>query len=110
MIITACREEGIDRVYVTRFASITTYFTEDEESGGVMLHVEPGLFSYPSEFLRHKDAVRAVILSDVAQRLGVGEQDVLRQSFSSLKEIADPVLPEHYRYAKRTKNRAYPFR
>lgn len=110
MILTACRDEGVERVHVTRFASVETWFTEDEGGSGLVLHVAPGHLAFPQDFERNKAAVRAAVLSEVADRLGVPEEAVLSQPFKRLKAIADPDLPEHYRYARRSKNRAYPLR
>ena len=110
MIISATREEGIERVYVTRFASVLSYFTANDEGGGVRLHVEPGLTTYPSEFHRQKAGVRDAVLAEIAGRLGISMETVLQTCLSDLKKIADPELPEHFRYARRSKNRAQAFR
>lgn len=110
MIITRTLDEGEDRVYVTRFASVATYFTASEDDTGVVLHVEPGLFSDPATFARSAHDVELAALREVGVRLGVPPEDVSRQSFAALKRIADPELPEHYRYARRSKNKAVPIR
>jgi hypothetical protein len=110
MLITACIENREHRVYVTRFASVVSYFTSDEESGGVTLHTEPGLMTWPSEYERSVDSVRQAIIEHVATQLQIDPSQLFSVSFKDLKAIAVPDLPEHYRYARRTKNRAYPVR
>ena len=109
MLLTSVHEEGADRVYLTRFGSVTCYFT-DAEGGGMQLHIEPGLFAYPPEYERNRDAVRVAVLETAAGRLGVAPDEVLQQPLKSLKAVADPDLPEHYRFAKRSKNRTQSFR
>ncbi|ODA66043.1 hypothetical protein A7A08_03057 [Methyloligella halotolerans] len=110
MLISLCTELGEQRVYITRFASVLSYFTADEDTGGVTLHTEPGLMAWPSEYERNVEAVRQAIVASVAERLGVDPTRLFSVSMAALKEIAAPELPEHYRYARRSKNRAYPAR
>ena len=80
----------------------------DEESGGVVLHVEPGHLTFGSEFDRNAELVRGAVLAEVAGRLGIDAVRLLAVPFEQIKELADPPLPEHYRYARRGQNRAYP--
>ncbi len=109
MIITLAREDGKERIYLTRFASVCCYLTDDgSDAGGCTLTVEPGLYAYPPEFERIAPAVEEAILAELAARIGIEPDHVLQQPFARLKSLADPELPEHYRFAKRTKNRAYP--
>ncbi|MFO0734202.1 MAG: hypothetical protein U0361_25200 [Nitrospiraceae bacterium] len=95
-------EDGEERVYLTHYASIESYFTDDGE-GGVALTVVPGFCAYPPEFERNKDGVRDAVVADVARRLGVPSTDLMSQPFRSLKAICAPELPEHYRYARRAR-------
>ena len=105
MLMTHVIENGEERIYLTRCASIESYFT-DEGEGVVALHIEPGFYTYPPEFERNKDAVRDAVLADVASRLGIPVSEVLTQAFRALKAITVPPLPEHYRYARPKKTRA----
>lgn len=107
MLISVCTESGEQRVYVSRFASVITYFTSDEDGSGVVLHTEPGLMAWPCEYERNVDAVRQATIDHVAGRLGIDPAELFSLSLKVLKDIADPMLPEHYRYARRSKNRAY---
>lgn len=109
MIVSRTHECGEDRVYVTRFASVATYFTP-RRNGGVTLHVAPGFFTDPATFARVVADVELAVLREVGVRLGVAPEDVAAQSFEVLNRIVDPELPEHYRYARRSKNRAVPTR
>jgi len=110
MVMSLSIENGEQRIYMSRFASVVTYFTSDEESGGVVLHVEPGHLAFASEFDRNAGLVREAVLVEVAGRLGVDTVQLLAVPFEQIKELADPPLPEHYRYARRSQNRAFPHR
>ena len=110
MLITVCTENREHRVYVTRFASVLCYFTSDEESGGVTLHTEPGLMTWPCEYERCVEAVREAVIQHVAGELQIGPAQLFSVSFKDLKDVAVPELPEHYRYSRRTNKRAYPTR
>ncbi|MFD0986155.1 hypothetical protein [Methyloligella solikamskensis] len=104
--MTLSNENGEQRVYISRFASVVTYFTSDEEGGGVVLHVEPGHLAFASEFDRNAELVRMAVIADVAGRLDIDPRQLLAMRFEQIKELADPPLPEHYRYARRSQNRA----
>lgn len=108
MIVNIDREEGEERIYVTRFASVISYFTAAEK--GVSLNVIPGHTCYASEFERARDEVRACVLAEIAARLGTEPGQVCQCSMGELRKIADPELPKRYRYARRRDNRPYPFR
>lgn len=108
MLMTVCTEQGEQRVYISRFASVVTYFTADDDGGGVTLHVEPGPLAFDCAYARTADAVRQAVIAHVAGRLGVAPAELLAASFATLKELADAPLPAHYRYARRSQNRAYP--
>lgn len=97
-----------DRIWVTQFATVGTYFTANDEGDGVILHVEPGFTAYPPHFEAIKDDVRDAVIAEIAARLNISPDDVLRQSMAALRAVADPDLPSEYRYARRSKNRAYP--
>lgn len=105
MLITHTTEDGVERIYVTRFCSVRCFF-EQEGRQGVSFHIEPGLYAYPPEYERIKDAVGTAVLAELAQRLGISADAVLAQSFSTLMSIADPALPDHYRYARRARSKA----
>lgn len=109
MIVTSAHEFGEVRLYMTRFNSVTAYFTDDGEEG-TALHIEPGFFADPAAYLRTYDDVRSAVLAEAALRLQVPVDEVLIQPFSKLKRIATPDLPDHYRYARRSRNRAGPAR
>lgn len=106
MLLTAAHEFGQWRIYATRFASVVTYFTEDESTGGVKLHLEAGFAAAPGELERNGDAVRAVVLGEIGRRLGIPSDDVLGCTLKALRGVADPELPDHYRYARRARGRA----
>jgi len=108
MLLTATREAGELRVYVTRFASVVTYFTEDASTGGMKLYVEPGFISIPSEVERLAPYVREAALEEAARRLEVSPAEVLTLSLNALRERADPDVPEYYRYASRRRAPARP--
>jgi len=108
MLITKTVENNQERIYVTRFASVVTYFTRDErDPDRATLCIEPGLFAYPETFAQAADHVRTDILDFVAGKLGIAAQQVLTLPFAALLSICEPELPDFYRYA-RSKNRAYP--
>lgn len=110
MLMTAALEDGERRVYVTRFASVVSYFTPAESGEGIDLIIEPGHLTFPSDFERNKKAVRESILDFVSLRLCVLADDVLKLPLKHLEKIADPALPDHYKYARRSKNRSVPGR
>lgn len=104
MIVTHTVEDGQERIYFTRYASIESYFTDDGE-GGVALHLVPGFCAYLPEFERNKPALREAILADAAQRLMVEPDQVLAQPMKRFKQILTPALAAHYRFARRPKER-----
>lgn len=106
MLLTTVREMGETRVYATRFASIVTYFTEDAATGGVKLHFEGGFTCAPNDLARNGEAVRDAVISAVALRLKVQPAEVLALSIKALRDAADPELPEHYRYHRRSRGRS----
>jgi len=108
MLITHIMEDGEARIYVTRFASIVSYFTENPSRNGVTLHIEPGLLAYPADFERSRDALHSDVVSFVSQRLNISTEDLLKQPFRTLRDAADPAIADCYRYARRSKNRAVP--
>lgn len=97
-----------DRIWVTRFATVGTYFTANDDGDGVILHVEPGFTAYTPQFEAIKDDVREAVIAEIAGRLNIAPDDVFRQSMAALRAVADPDLPSEYRYARRSKNRSYP--
>lgn len=103
MLITTATEDNVEKVYVNRFGSVVCYFTAARR--GVELNVEPGMYTYPAAFAQDGPAMGACVMALVAARLGISEDEVLRQPFSALKRIADPPLPNRYRYASRSPNR-----
>lgn len=108
MLITAAIENRQERIYVTRFASVISFFTRDEtDPERAVLNLEPGMLAYPAAFDEAADHVRQAVLAFIADRLGIAIEQVLTISFEALKDICDPDLADHYRYA-RSKNRAYP--
>lgn len=109
MIVSRVADDGEYRIYVTRFASVTTYFT-DNGSGGVTLNVEPGFCSDPQSFERTHASVRDCVLGELARRLAVPVAEVLNQPFAALKDIADPPLAPRYHYARRSRGRTVPVR
>ena len=108
MLITFAQEDGQARVYVTRFSSVSTYFTECEGEGGIMLNIEPGLTTDPFMFERILPEIESSILEHIALLLAVPLQAVLYVSFSELRKLAVPELPQKYRYARSSKNRSVP--
>lgn len=108
MIVTVDQDNGIERVWMTRFASVTTYFTREREGEGIELHIEPGFAADPVVVARIAHDVRAAVIDEVAQRLGIAPDMVFQQPFLALKKVADPALHADYRYARRSKNRSYP--
>lgn len=110
MLLTQALEDGKRRVYVTRFASVVSYFAPAESGEGTDLIIQPGHLTFPSDFERNKDAVRHSILDYVSLRLGVLPDDVTTLPLKHLEQIADPALPDHYKYARRSKNRSVPGR
>lgn len=100
MIISLVTSDESVRVYATRHASVVTYFDEAAD-GTTVLHVEPGFLAYPDDFARKQDAVAASVLDEIARRLGIFPDEVLRQPFARLAAITDPELPDHYRITTR---------
>lgn len=109
MLLSRARDEHLDRIYVTRFASIITYFSEGE-GGGMELHVQPGLFAYGPQFERDNDAVREAVLAEAARRLGVEPDAVLAQPYKHLKGCVDPDLDPYYRFAPKSSRGRFPHR
>lgn len=105
MIFTVADEPGSKRVYVTRYASVVSYFSDDGE-GGVKLTIEPGFAAYMPDFERAAPDMYLYILHETARRLSIHVTLVLRQSFKTIASIADPELPGYYRFAKRYRERA----
>jgi hypothetical protein len=108
MIVTSAYESGEDRVYFTRFNSVLSYVKSNRHDNALSLVLEPGMGADPYIFDRVKDDLHAHVMAELARRLGVSIEEALTQRLSDVKRIADPDLPDHYRYARRSKNRAYP--
>lgn len=101
MILTSCEcEDGTTRIYATQFASVVTYFTERPD-GTLALISEPGMTAYPWDFKQNEQAVRDEVVRVVAERLSVAPEKVLASSLADIAQVAEPALPESYRYASR---------
>lgn len=110
MLLTLVKESDRARkLYATRCASVVCFFTESDDDGGVVLHVEPGRGAWLLNYEAIANEVRAEVLAEVAGRLKVSATDVLKCTFDDLLKVADPDLPPEYRFARPT-NRAYPRR
>jgi hypothetical protein len=103
-------ERGQDRVLVLPVGSIISYFTESDDKPGMVLHVEPGVCAFPSEFEAYQAAVRLAVLTEAGRRLLVPPDEVILQTLACLREVADPDVNRLSSFSrKRNKGRSGPF-
>lgn len=108
MLMTFARDDDApDRIYMTRHATVVSYFAESDD-GSVVLVTEPGFVAYPTAYALAEPAVRRAALEEAARRLATTVENVVACSFADLKKVCDPELPRHYRYASRSRGRARP--
>lgn len=105
MISCFTTDEGEPRLYITRSASVQSYFTPADDGQSAVLHLVPGFCCDDASFARTVNAVEKCVIAEVARRLDIAEDDVLRQPFATLRRVADAPLPAWYRYAARPKSR-----
>lgn len=105
MLATLDQTETSPRLYFGRGNSIISYFTPRSDGHGCELCLEPGFHAYPRDFEMHRDEVRLAVLAEAALRLGVAVGEVLALPFTVLQGIADPDVPEKYRFATRRRGR-----
>lgn len=109
MLLTLVKgQDRTNKLYATRCASVVCYFTESDD-GGAVLHTERGSGATLWDYEACARAVRTDVIAFVADRLHVAACDVFKCSFDDLLKVADPDLPEEYRFARRD-NRPYPRR
>ena len=82
---------GDERVVVLPFGSVCSFFTSDASGEGIQLHVAPGALAIASS--EHEQAaVREAVISEVAGRLQVSPEELLRQPLAMLKGVSDRSL------------------
>ena len=82
---------GDERVVVLPFGSVCSFFTSDASGEGIQLHVAPGALAIASS--EHEQAaVREAVIVEVASRLQVSPEELLRQPLAMLKGVSDRSL------------------
>jgi hypothetical protein len=90
---------------------VVSFFTSREDALGMFLHVQPGHCAFPEQFAAQRDEVEAAVLDEAARRLAIAPDEVILQSLSRLKEVADPDLSAQLNgfYRRRSKGRNGPY-
>jgi hypothetical protein len=111
LLVHEVDERGQERVVVLPLGSVISYFTSRNDAPGLVLHIVPGLCTFPELFEAQRGEVRAAVLDEASRRLLVAPHDVLLQSLARLKEVADPdlALSGQIFSRKRSKGRSGPF-
>lgn len=111
LLVYEVDDRGQERVLVLPAGSVISYFTSRNDAPGLVLHILPGLCTFPELYEAQRDAVRDAVLDETARRLAVAPEQVLEHSLMQLKQIADPELSmcSATFLRKRSKGRSGPF-
>jgi hypothetical protein len=78
-----------ERVYFTRLGTVVSYVESTPDGRGLRAIVEPGPLAFPEAFAVAAEGVRSAMIAEIATRLGVPPDTVLRQSILAVFSVAD---------------------
>jgi hypothetical protein len=78
-----------ERVYFTRLGTVVSYVEPTPDGHGLRAIVEPGPLAFPQAFAMAAEGVRTAMIAEIARRLGIPADTVLRQSILAVTSVTD---------------------